>query len=220
MLTVQLTEHEEQSVRAFAIALSKMHETEGMSEDQKKSERLKSIAGFLAEAAAIKCINDVIRANERILFNQDYNERGGDGGVDFTFAGMTFDVKSSPRGEGIPASRIRASTADLIILVNSLGKFKGWIVYGFVPRTKFLMSGAKELKATDCLWIGMLRQILPHKFLNADAKKYKRNPINYYASSIMENGHMRLKINGEELSDEEYPKPKSVNEIIIISAID
>lgn len=217
MMIVNLTEHEERSVEEFALTLAKVHETEDMSREVKEENNRKSVAGFLAEAAAIKCMNDVIRASERILFNQNYNERGGDGGVDFTFAGITFDVKSAPRGEGIPASRLRASTADMIILVNSLGKFKGWIVYGFVPRVRFLASGASELKASDCLWIGMLRQILPNHFLNADAKKYRRNPVNCYASSIMECGRMSLKLNGKEIQTETPPRRHSISEILNIA---
>lgn len=200
-IKVELTSHEEDQVCKFALALARKHEHKCKTEEERHALHQRTRIGIIAEASVIKVFNDVLRANERIFLNEEYDEKGGDGGIDFMFAGMSFDVKFALEAAGVPRQRIARSRADMIILVTVMRGISGVTVMGMVPRKKFLESGASELDASHCVPLAALRRSMPEMFLDAQPKYFRRNPINRSASSFMHEGKLtfKTKIAAEEI---------------------
>lgn len=125
------------------------------------------IIGLLAEYAAIKYFNFYLGALYPIPFRTEYNEWGGDGGFDFAYCRMRWDVKFS-RDHKIPLERLVRSTSEMIIvcdrLINRLDSL-AIRVAGCFPRERAIKliregdSGAYEL-----LPFARIHKLFPNSF--------------------------------------------------------
>lgn len=191
MITVGLTTYEQKKIEQVAKKLAQFHE-EG-------SQMLRNtVAGLFAEAAAIKAFNDHMRSAERIYFNGHYNSHGGDGGFDFVWNNMTFDAKLIAKGSELPASRARASSAQLIILVTPSRGAHVFDVHGYFPRSRLDGSlGDKALTVGILKPLWDLKRMFRDKFTEERPKRFKRNPINYNVSSLFKCGELEFSIEGD-----------------------
>lgn len=194
---IDLTDHERSEVCRLAEQLAKRHAHKFKTAEEREVSLKKTRIGLICEAAVIKILNDVLRSKERIFLNEEYSESGGDGGWDFQFFDIKIDVKFANKDQGVPIHRIRASTADLIALVSCMPKLRGVVAHGFVPRERFIKEGHDTLLPKHCMPLATLKRLFPDYFLDLDPKRFKRIPVNCYASSFMHEGTLNLRINGE-----------------------
>lgn len=122
--------------------------------------------GIKAEAAAIKYFNLILLAREPITFNTKY-QHGRDGGVDFHFNGVAFDVKYAKNfpSDGIPTSRLRATSAQILIIASEasgLGCCR-FIIEGMISASKLNLK-QKLVREWELLPVDSLKKLFPKAF--------------------------------------------------------
>jgi hypothetical protein len=107
--------------------------------------------GLKAEYAAIKFMNYKLGAVTRIPFRVEYKD-GRDGGIDFTFQGVNFDVKHAMNGLFSWRNVLRTGS-HIIIFASSDSEISGNQVeiLGFAPMALLRQQVGKECAQTaDC----------------------------------------------------------------------
>lgn len=141
MVMVQLNKNDQRSVGPVAAQLAVYWRTSDMKIPFKQT-----LSGLYAEYAVIKYFNYRMGANPQIVFRTEY-VNGGDGGFDFEFMGVKWDVKSS-KEDFIPKERALKTKAHVIIGVQTIGKGL-FDVWGFIPISRIKSVGAINLRKVD-----------------------------------------------------------------------
>ena len=126
---------------------------------------MQTLGGLYAEFAAVKYFNYTLGATPAIEFNTKYIN-GGDGGFDFEFCGIKFDVKSSRTGK-IELEHVRYSKADAIIGVRRMGlseRGHQFDIFGFIPVSRIAGLRKSHLEMDDFCSLLMLAKARPNDF--------------------------------------------------------
>lgn len=167
MSLVTLTRCERREARLVASQLSAHHAKTTL-------ETIKTISGIYAEYAAIKYFNYEMGASPRIKFNTEYNNGGGDGGVDFSFPDekCTWDVKSTNKATFTKEYLQKTKAKFIIGVINGDQTFS---VVGFVPVSQL----AKLPDQVELSYFHPLRgltEIFPNNFFGKCVKQNTSEP--------------------------------------------
>ena len=165
---ITLSRHEKIHCEKLAIKLCEAHNKE------KTIDFVKTYSGLMAEFAVIKFFNYTLNADPKIEFNTTFIN-GGDGGIDFNFGGLTWNVKSTSENY-FETNHLLQGTHQIVFGVRS-EKEKGFLLLGFIPVSRLARD---KIISTSEFAMPMLIRTGFRKYLSDHKRRYDPNALSEF----------------------------------------